>query len=198
MSSASALDQVAERLRGERSVIAPFVIEPTRAPVLGPLAAAGPRAASDPGVYSFVVESIREGYELHYGRSNVLSGQDGHLSLLAGDYLYALGLERLAGLRDSEAVNELSDLISLSAACHAQGNEAAVPSLWLAAAIAVGCGGGKAHDEAKAALRNGDGAAARALREAAEEIAREAGIAEALDRAGESIDFDLPKAPDLG
>ena len=193
MSPATALDRVAERLRDERSVIAPFVIEPSGAPVLGPLAAAGPRAVASPAEYAFVVESIREGYELHYGASHVLSGQDGNLSLLAGDYLYALGLERLAQLRDAEAVNELSDLISLSAACHAEGNEGAVGPLWLAAAVAVGCGGDKAHDEAKVALRRGDAGAASALGEAAAAAAREAGIADALDRACESIDFDLPE-----
>jgi hypothetical protein len=191
MSPVSALDQVAERLRGERSVIASFVIEPSAAPALGPLAAAGSRAASNPTEYSFVVESIREGYELHYGASHVLRGQDEGLSLLAGDYLYALGLERLAALRDPEAVVELSDLISLSAACHAEGNEAAVPSLWLSTAVAVGCGGGKAHEKAKAALRRGDAAAAAALREAAERTARTAGIADALDHARESIDFPV-------
>ncbi len=192
MSPASALDQVADRLRGERSVIASFVIEPSALPVLGPLAAAGPRAAASPAEYSFVVESIREGYELHYGASHVLSGQDESLSLLAGDYLYALGLERLAALRDSEAVVELSDLISLSAACHAEGNEATVPPLWLSTAVAVSCGGGKAHEQAKAALRLGDVAAAAALREAAEQTARAADIEDALDRARESIDFAVP------
>lgn len=193
MSPDSALDRVAERLRGERSVIASFVIEPATPPVLGLLAAAGPRAASDPAQYSFVVESIREGYELHYGTSHVLSGQDESLSLLAGDYLYALGLERLAALRDSEAVVELSDLISLSAACHAEGSEAAVPALWLSTAVAVGCGGGKAHEDAKVALRRGDAAAAAALREAAEQTAHEEGIEDALGRAREAIDFGVPE-----
>ena len=198
MSPASALDQIAERLRDERSVIAPFVIEPTASPVLGPLAAAGPRAASNPAEYSFVVESIREGYELHYGTSHVLSGEDRKLSLLAGDYLYALGLERLAELRDAEAVAELSDLISLSAACHAEGSEAVVPALWLATAVAVGCAGGKSHENAKSALRRGDGKAAAALRTTAEQTARAAGIEDALDRARESIDFSTRKTSDLG
>ena len=193
MSPASALDQVAARLRGERSVIAPFVIAPTATPVLGPLAAAGPRAASNPAEYSFVVEAIREGYELHYGTSHVLDGQDRKLSLLAGDYLYALGLERLAELRDAEAVAELSDLISLSAACHAEGNEAAVPALWLAATVAVGCAGGKAHENGKSVLRLGDASAAALLGESAERTAREAGIEDALDRARESIDFAVPE-----
>jgi hypothetical protein len=198
MSIDSALDRVAERLRGERSVIAPFVTEPSAPPVLGPLAAAGPRAASDPDEYAFVVESIREGYELHYGTSRVLEGQDRKLGLLAGDYLYALGLDRLASLRDSEAVAELSDLISLSAICHAEGNEGALPALWIAAAVAVGCAGGKEHENAKAALRRGKGEAAAALRAAAEQAAAAAGIEDALGQVSESIDFGVPETPDLG
>ena len=47
-----------------------------------------------------------------------MRGADADLRLLAGDYLYALGLERLAALGDLEAVRELSDLISLSAQVH--------------------------------------------------------------------------------
>jgi hypothetical protein len=193
MSPASALQRVAERLRGERSVIAPFVIEPSAAPVFGPLAAAGPRAAANPDEYAFVVESIREGYELHYGTPRVLEGQDRNLSLLAGDYLYALGLDTLASLRDTEAVAELSDLISLSAACHAQGNEAVVPALWLASVVAVGCVGGKAHENAKFALRRGDAEAAAVLRATAERTAGTAGIEAALSQAGESLDSAVPE-----
>ena len=48
-------------------------------------------------------------------------GADADLALLAGDYLYARGLERLAALGDLEAIRELSDLISLSAQLHARG-----------------------------------------------------------------------------
>ena len=104
-----------------------------------------------PAEYSLVVEAIREGYELHYGTPRVLAGQDEDLALLAGDYLYALGLERLAALGDPRRCAELSDLISLCAASHAEGAEATVPALWLAAALAVGCGAGEAHRAAKAA-----------------------------------------------
>ena len=58
------------------------------------------------------------------------------LALLAGDHLYALGLERLAGLGDLEAVRELADLISLCAVLHADGaaDERTTRALWLAAA----------------------------------------------------------------
>jgi hypothetical protein len=194
----AALEQIAEQLRREDTVISSHVVEPSRPAVFGPLAAAGPRAAAEPVGYSLVVESVREGYELHYGTPRVLSGQDEDLALLAGDYLYALGLERLAALGDDEALTELSDLISLTAACHAERTDAAVPALWLATAVAVGCGGGEAHEAAKAAARSGDAGAAGALLESATQTAGSAGIGDALDRAAESIDFAAPRPADSG
>ena len=103
-------------------MISPHVADPEKAdPALGLLAAAGPRAAEAPGEYALLIETVREGYLLHYGRPRVVVGADADLALLAGDYLYALGLERLAALGDLEAVRELSDLISLSAQLHAEG-----------------------------------------------------------------------------
>jgi hypothetical protein len=194
----AALEQVAERLRLQDTVISSHVVEPSVQPVFGPLAASGPRAAASPGEYSFVVESIREGYELHYGSPRILAGQDEDLSLLAGDYLYAIGLERLAAMRDSEAVAELSDLISLSATCHGQGAESALPALWLAAAIAVGCGGGETHEAAKSALRSGTRGAADELLDAATKTAASAGIEGPLERAAESIDLAVPRPADSG
>ena len=61
----------------------------------GRLAASGPRAAADPGEYELLVEAIYEGYLLHYAESRLLASEDPNLALLAGDRLYALGLERL-------------------------------------------------------------------------------------------------------
>jgi hypothetical protein len=68
-----------------------------------------------------LLEAIREGYELHYGRSRLVDTADADLALLAGDRLYALGLERLATLGDLDAVRVLADLISQSARVHAEG-----------------------------------------------------------------------------
>jgi hypothetical protein len=189
----AALRQIAERLRLQDTVISSHVVEPAAEPVFGPLAASGPRATSAPGEYAFVVESIREGYELHYGSPRILAGQDEDLSLLAGDYLYALGLERLAAMRDSEAVAELSDLISLSAACQGRGAEAALPALWLAASVAVGCGGGEVHEAAKSALRSGVPGAADELLESALKATVAEGIEGALEGAAESIDLAVPR-----
>src|SRR5213596_1655144 len=115
----AALAALAAQLREDESVISPHVADPGEGqPALGLLAADGPRAAAARDEYALVVESVREGYLLHYGEPRVVVGADPDLSLLAGDYLYALGLERLAALGDLEAVSELSDLISLSAQVH--------------------------------------------------------------------------------
>src|ERR687898_1516637 len=148
-----ALGALAEQLRSEDSVISPHVRNVEETPALGLLAAAGPRTAAAPGDYALLIESIREGYLLHYGRPRVVVGADRDLALLAGDYLYARGLERLAALRNLEAVRELSDLISLSAQVHAVGDGAGSDPPWLATVVAVAAGGGERHEGAKAALR---------------------------------------------
>jgi len=129
-----ALRVLAAELREEETPISPHVVDPAAPPELGLLAAAGPRAAAVPADYSLVVEAVREGYLLHYGEPRLLAGHDPDLALLAGDYLYALGLDRLAALGDTAAVTVLSDLISHCARLHAEGREDAVPALWPAAA----------------------------------------------------------------
>jgi hypothetical protein len=131
---ADALRALATQLREEETPISPHVIDPAAAPELGVLAASGPRAAAAPGEYAVVVEAVREGYLLHYGEPRLLAGHDADLGLLAGDYLYALGLDRLAVLGDTAAVEILSDLISRCAQLHAEGRKDKVPDLWPAAA----------------------------------------------------------------
>ena len=150
----SALKRLAAHLRDD-PVIAPHVIDPAAEPRLGELVAAGTRAADAPGEYAFLFEAIREGYLLHYDEPRLLDGADPDLNLLAGDYLYALGLERLAARGDLEAVRELADLISLSAQLHAAGEPEAAEELWLASASAIGTGGGDAHERRKRQLRAG-------------------------------------------
>lgn len=184
------LRTLANQLRSEGSVISPHVSDPRGEPLHGALAAAGPRAAATPEGYALVVETVREGYLLHYAEPRVLSGHDDDLALLAGDYLYALGLERLALLGDSAAVAELSDLISLTAQAHAEGRPDLPPALWLAATVAVGCGADDRHERAKREARDlAPGAAARLVEEAASR-AREEGLGAPFGRISESIDFD--------
>lgn len=131
---ADALRALASQLRKEDTPISPHVVDPEADPELGLLAAAGPAAAAAPAEYALVIEAVREGYLLHYGEARLLAGHDPDLALLAGDYLYALGLDRLAALGDERAVNILSDLISRCAQLHADGDPGAISALWEAAA----------------------------------------------------------------
>jgi hypothetical protein len=136
----NALQALAEQLRGEDTPISPHVIDPAEQPTLGELAAAGPGAAAAPAEYALVVEAVREGYLLHYEQPRLLAGHDSDLALLAGDYLYALGLDRLAALGDTRAVTLLSDLISECARLHAEGEVEGIPELWRKAAEEIAAG----------------------------------------------------------
>jgi len=120
---AGALQVLADQLRGEDTPIAEHVVDPV--------------GAAEPGLseeYALVFEAVREGYLLHYGEPRLMAGHDADLGLLAGDYLYALGLDRLAALGDTEAVAVLSELIARCAQLHAEGREGEVGALWPAAA----------------------------------------------------------------
>jgi hypothetical protein len=198
MSDSEALHALATQLRGEESVISPHVCDPgDQPPALGMLVAAGDRAASAPSEYAVLFESIREGYLLHYASPRVVNGADEDLALLAGDYLYARGLERLAALGDLEAVRELSDLISLAAQLHAANGTATAldqgcGALWLASAMAVAVGPPPGHGEAKSALRRDEPGASRGLWEGAAAVADRAGLGERLERAAEAIGFRPP------
>ncbi len=185
-----ALHELVALLRADGSVITDHLVDPgpEDEPVIGELVAAGPRAAEAPDQYALLVEAVREGYLLHYGEPRVVLGADDDLRLLAGDYLYALGLERLAGLGDLEAVRELADLISISAQLHAEHEGRGSATLWQACALAVAAGSGSAHEAAKGALRDGSDGAEAALLAAAQERAREAGLETALARLAESIE----------
>jgi hypothetical protein len=108
-----ALSDLAAQLREEDTPISPYVVD-----------------TPPPPVDSWVVEAVREGYLLHYGQSRLLAGHDPDLALLAGDYLYALGIERLAKLGDTKAVLALADLISISAQLHTEDHEDELPAVW--------------------------------------------------------------------
>jgi hypothetical protein len=191
-----ALGALAEMLRADDSVISPHVRDPAGDPAHGLLVAAGPRAQAAPGEYALLVESIREGYLLHYGSPRIVVGADRDLELLAGDYLYARGLERLAALGDLEAVRELSDLISLSAQVHAEPDGGATgEALWLASAVAVAAGAGDEHEAAKEALREQRPDAAEGLLQSARAGASAARLSDALARAADSVGLASPKDP---
>jgi hypothetical protein len=193
-STGTSLASLAALLRDGENVIAPHVVDSDQEPALGALAAAGPRAAAAPEEYLLLVEAIREGYLLHYESPRLIQGADSDLRLLAGDYLYALGLERLAARGDMEAVAELADLISLAAQIHAEVEpsdaQESARALWLAATVAVAVGPSPEHVQAKEALRRGEPAAAESLVAVATEVARDGGVGDALARAVESIGLD--------
>jgi hypothetical protein len=89
---------------------------------------------TDVGYGDFVLEAVREGYELHYGTPRAFAGMDDDLRLLAGDALYALGLSHLAETGDLEAVAELADLISACAQAQAENRPERAEERWAAAA----------------------------------------------------------------
>jgi hypothetical protein len=97
---------------------------------------------------AFVLEAVYEGYLLHYETPRAFRGMDADLRLLAGDSLYALGLERLAGAGDIEAVGELSDLISLCAFVQAQGRPELAEELWQATTRVLSGDGGEGARQA--------------------------------------------------
>jgi hypothetical protein len=100
------------------------------------------------GERAFVLEAVYEGYLLHYGTPRAFEGMDEDMRLLAGDSLYALGVERLAATGDLEAVAELADLISLCAFAHAEGRQELVEELWAASSRKLSGGGGQGAREA--------------------------------------------------
>jgi hypothetical protein len=122
----NALQALADQLRAEDTPITPHVVDPAEPSQLGDLAGGSE--------YALVIEAVREGYLLHYEQPRLLAGHDSDLALLAGDYLYALGLDRLAGLGDTRAVAILADLISTCARLQAEGETDSIPSLWREAA----------------------------------------------------------------
>jgi hypothetical protein len=123
--------------------------------------------------FALGLETIYEGYTVHYGRPRLYEPADGDAALVLGDYLYAQGLARIAALGEVEAVSDLAELISLCAQARGDG----------------GRGDGVAWAATAALLGRGELAAAReALRRRGdagplETLARRAAGDEAVDRA---------------
>lgn len=87
---------------------------------------------------AFVMEAVYEGFLVHYREPRAFAGMDPDMRLLAGDTLYALGLDRLAQIGDLEAVAVLADLISACARAEAEERPGDVAPLWHAAAQQLG------------------------------------------------------------
>jgi hypothetical protein len=135
------------------------------------LAASGPRAEGSREDYELLIETIYEGYLLHYGTPRVARTADGDLGLLAGDRLYALGLARLVALGDIQAVVELADTITLSALAQGAGEPELAGAVWKAGALAIGWGSSEAHRGAKKLVLAGSPKAIEAMRTSAAGLA---------------------------
>jgi hypothetical protein len=119
------------------------------------------------------IETIYEGYLLHYGRPRLFAPDNSQTALLLGDYLYAHGLVRVARQRHVGAVADLAELISLCAQLRADGRDG---DGWAWAATVAQLGHGTLGP-AQAALRARGDAGSLA------ELAREATREELLERA---------------
>ncbi len=121
------------------------------------------------------VETIYEGYLVHYGRARLFAELDGDVALLLGDYLYAHGLVRVAETGNVDAVADLAELISLCAQARSEGRDGDGPA-WAATCALLGGGG---LEEGRDAMRlSGDSAALeRVARDRAGDTAVEGALA---------------------
>ena len=120
--------------------------EQERVPVFSALA---------PARHAIGLETIYEGYLVHYGRSRLFALSDRDTALLLGDYLYAHGLVRIAETGDVNAVADLAELISRCAQLRAEGLDGDGEA-WAATSRSLGngaaaAGGDEAVDGALAA-----------------------------------------------
>ena len=99
--------------------------------------------------YALGIETIYEGYLLHYGRARLFAPEDQDAALLLGDYLYAHGLVRIEEVGSVEAVSDLAELIALCAYLRAEKIAGDGP-VWAGTAAALGRG---ELDEGRSSLR---------------------------------------------
>jgi hypothetical protein len=130
--------------------------------------------------YALGIETIYEGYLLHYGRPRLFAPEDGDTALLLGDYLYAHGLVRIDEDGSVEAVNDLAELIAVCAYLHAE-EIAGDGAVWAATASLLGLG---RLDQARSSLRldNDPGPLERLARARAGDGAVDAALADHRER----------------
>ena len=198
----SALRGQLDSEQGLSQVLLPTSSDPGSS-LFGSFVAAGPRATA-PDDYATLVEAIREGYLLHYAEPRLFAAEiEPDLALLAGDFLYALGLERLSGLGDTEAVTQLADLISLQSVIHSEGSvedsgfDLLDRALWLATSVAVACGTDDRLETMKAEIPicSDPFDLARRMLGWADARVVESGVDEAWARVREQVGFDIEAEP---
>jgi hypothetical protein len=89
--------------------------------------------------FALGIETIYEGYLLHYGQPRLFAPEDQDTALLLGDYLYAHGLVRIEEVGTVEAVSDLAELIALCAYLRAEEIAGDGP-VWAATAALLGRG----------------------------------------------------------
>jgi hypothetical protein len=99
--------------------------------------------------YALGLETIYEGYLVHYGRPRLFAPTDDDTALLLGDYLYAHGVARISALHEVAAVADLAELISLCSQLRAEKSNGD-GALWAATAALLGRG---ALEDARTDLR---------------------------------------------
>jgi len=137
-------DAIAEEASAESELWAAALLprdEQRLEPVFSPLS---------PARFALGIETIYEGYLLHYGQPRLFQSDDPDTALLLGDYLYAHGLVRVAEYEEAGAVADLAALISLSAHLRAEGADGD-GAAWAATAVLLGEG---VLADGRAALRD--------------------------------------------
>ena len=120
------------------------------------------------------VETIYEGYLLHYGRPRLFDAPAPEDALLLGDYLYAHGLVRVAELQDVGAVADLAALISVCAQLRAEEASDGDGPAWAATAALAGANGLEAARDALRLRGDSSPLLSLALNEAGEEAVEKA------------------------
>jgi hypothetical protein len=131
----SAFAEIHAALVNDDPLLAATLISPDAVPTGGPTE----RLQADSSDSLRVgVEAIREGHLLHWGEGRLLRTADSDLALLAGDRLYALGLERVAATGDRSAIVSLSRLIKASAEAMSASSANASEDEWRATCERIG------------------------------------------------------------
>jgi len=76
------------------------------------------------------IAAVREGQRLHAGAPAIVTEAEPDLALLAGDRLYALGLELLAADGDLEGIAALAAVIAACAQAQADGDPEGAEAAW--------------------------------------------------------------------
>jgi len=186
VAGSEALAQLRELVAAEGGELAGTLVEEPTGEAFGPLVAAAERCHEHAAGYALLVESILEGYLVHYQRPRLVEPPDENLRLLAGDYLYALGLSRLAAIGDLPAVGQLAEVIGLCSQAHAGAEPPSSDTpeaIWVLGALGVATGSWDEGEAAKRALREERPEAASGALEAAFRRAADLGIERDVQRA---------------